>query len=197
MKEHPRHEVPVPALLAWKYPVTNADLRRWRPDVIGPDDHPARDVEVDEARAFAAWYAAHDGRSWRVPSEAEWEWLAAGPDRLTYPYGNEFDAARGNTVERRLGTTTPVDAHPSGASWCGAMDLAGNVEEWTSSSYAPYPGGEVVEDDLYRRVGAAYPIVRGGSFRLGGDLTRCARRHGPHYDPRARAIGFRLVCEAT
>ena len=74
------------------------------------------------------------------------------------------------------GTTTPVGAYPEGASWCGLMDLAGNVEEWTASRYAPYPGGHYIEDDLTDLVGRAYPILRGGSFRLGGDLARCARR---------------------
>jgi formylglycine-generating enzyme required for sulfatase activity len=203
MKEHPRHSVDVGAVTAWKHPVTNLEFREWiehtgrkAPESLAaylPDDHPVWGVTLDDARDFAAWRSARDGRAWRLPTEAEWEWMAAGPSGRRYPFGDDFVSALCNTVERGLGTTTPVDAHPGGASWCGVLDLGGNVEEWTSSRYAPYPGGALVEDDLSRRLGSDYPIVRGGSFALGGDLARSARRHGPLPGHRFRVIGFRLV----
>jgi formylglycine-generating enzyme required for sulfatase activity len=207
MKEFPQHPVDVPAFTARKYPVTNDEFREWLEHTGGPapesiverrpDDHPVWGVTLDEARAFAAWRAARDGRAWRLPTEAEWEWMAAGPEARRYPFGDLFDPARCNTTERGLGTTTAVDAHPGGVSWCGVMDLGGNVEEWTSSRYAPYPGGAFVDDELARQLGRDYPIVRGGSFALGGDLTRSARRHGPLPGPRFRVLGFRLVSDAA
>lgn len=205
MKEYPRHPVDIDAFTARKYPVTNREFRPWTretgheaPESVEqglPDDHPVWGVRLDEARGFAEWRSALDGRAWRLPTEAEWEWMAAGPEGRRYPFGDEFVATSCNSVERGIGTTTPVDAHPDGASWCGVMDLAGNVEEWTSSRYAPYPGGRFIEDDLTRLVGSEYPILRGGSFALGGDLTRSARRHGPYRGPRFRFVGFRLVSD--
>lgn len=207
MKEYPRHPVPVAPFTAWVYPVTNGEFIHFvresgcsMPESVRtgrPADHPVWGVSLADAEAFAAWRGALDGRRWRLPTEAEWEWLAAGPDHREHPFGDVFDATRCNTVEDGPGTTTAVDAYPQGASWCGAMDLAGNVEEWTSSRYAPYPGGQLIEDDLTRLVGLDYPILRGGSFALGGDLTRSSRRHGPHPGPRFRYIGFRLVADAV
>jgi formylglycine-generating enzyme required for sulfatase activity len=86
-----------------------------------------------------------------------------------------------------------VDRYPQGASAYGVFDLAGNVEEWTTSFYTPYPGGEFVADDISAQVGRQYRVLRGGSFALGGDLARCARRHGPHPQPAFRFRGFRVV----
>ena len=119
--------------------------------------------------------------------------MAAGPEARRYPFGDDFDPSLCNTVESGFGETTPIDAYPRGASWCGVRELAGNVEEWTSSQYEPYPGGICVDDDLREAVGSRYPILRGGSFALGGDLARSARRHGPHPVERFRVCGFRLV----
>ncbi len=199
LKEHPPHAVPVAAFTARKYPITNAEFRAWggaAPESLRaglPDDHPVWGVTLDEAQAFARWAATRDGRPWRLPTEAEWEWMAAGPEHRRYPWGDTFDARCCNTIEAGRGATSPVDAHPGGDSWCGVSDLGGNVEEWTSSRYAPYPGGRFVEDDLTALVGRDHPILRGGSFALGGDLARSARRHGPHPGPRFRYVGFRLV----
>jgi formylglycine-generating enzyme required for sulfatase activity len=73
--------------------------------------------------------------------------------------------------------------------------MAGNVEEWTSTDYHPYPNGSFVADDLAYGSRDGYKILRGGSFARSGDLARCARRHGPHPDPVFRYRGFRLVQE--
>jgi formylglycine-generating enzyme required for sulfatase activity len=203
MKEYPQHQVEIQPFVAWRYPVTNGQLRAYieecallPPESIReelPDDHPAWGVSISMAKGFARWRSTQDGRSWRLPSESEWEWMAAGPEGRRYPFGDYYDLSCLNTVERKIGCTTAVDAHPQGASWCGILDLAGNVEEWTDSYYAPYPGGFFVYDDLIRLVGENYPILRGGSFELGGDLARSARRHGPHPGHPFRITGFRLV----
>lgn len=203
LKEVPRHPVQMPEFHAMVYPVDNLGYAAYCADVqapppesleIGrPGDHPVWGVALDQAKAFARWFSAQDGRPWRLPSEAEWEWMARGPTGRIYPFGDRFDPACCNTLESGRGETTPVDAFADRPSWCGVVDLAGNVEEWTSSRYAPYPGGRFIADDLTRLVGPDYPILRGGSFLLGGDLCRGARRHGPHPGPQFRITGFRLV----
>lgn len=65
-----------------------------------------------------------------------------------------------------------------------------------SGNYEPYTGGEFIADDLTEKCGSAYPILRGGSFARGGDLSRCARRHGPYPSPEFRFTGFRLVLDS-
>jgi len=206
MKEHPRHTVSVPGFEAMVHPVDNALYAQFcaeahapRPESLqigGPGDHPVWGVALDQAEAFARWLSGRDAPAWRLPSETEWEWMARGPEGWTYPFGDRFDPACCNSVESGRGETTSVDAFADRPSWCGVVDLAGNVEEWTASRYAPYPGGRFIADDLTKLVGPSYPILRGGSFLLGGDLCRGARRHGPHPGPQFRIVGFRLVRDA-
>jgi len=201
MKEYPRHPVEVAPFSIGRYPVTNGEYRRFigerghqPPESLlrdDPADHPVWGVSHDEAVAYAAWFGARHGCEGRLPGEAEWEWAARGPSGREYPFGDQFDASRCNTLEAGIGRTTPVDRYPP--SEFGVFDLAGNVEEWTADVYAPYPGGRYIEDDLSLRLGRRYRVLRGGSFARGGDLARCARRHGPFPAPEFRFVGFRVV----
>jgi toxoflavin biosynthesis protein ToxD len=154
-------------------------------------NHPVAGVRVADADAYAVWLSRRTGHHWRLPTEAEWEFAAAGPAGLDYPWGDDFDPARANTRETGIHTTTPVGCFPSGRSVYGAYDMAGNVEEYVSDVYRPYPGGEVVEDDLLAAVGP-YRITRGGSFARYGDLARTRRRHGA-FPSVLYPVGFRLA----
>ncbi len=205
-KEFPKHKVQVAPFRISRFPVTNRDYGQFLrytplepPESIAaaePADHPVWGVEYEAAVMYAAWAGECLGRPCRLPSEFEWECAARGISRREYPYGQEFDPQKANTMEAGIGRTTPVDQYPRGVSEFGVFDMAGNVEEWTTSLYTPYGGGTFVEDDLSRLLGKRYRILRGGSFALGGDLTRCARRHGPHPGPLFRYRGFRLVADS-
>ncbi|MET3709952.1 formylglycine-generating enzyme required for sulfatase activity [Sphingomonas trueperi] len=203
MKEYPDHHVAVAGFALMRIPVTNGDyaafLAAWpRPAPMSilagaPDDHPVWGVSWEDANAYAAWRRCCDGLAWRLPGEAEWEYAAAGPNRRRYPYGDRFDRHRGNSVESGHGGTVPAGALASGASPWGVLDLAGQVEEWVSDRYAPYPGGTAVDDDLTALHRDGYRVLRGGCFALGGDLTRTRRRHGPYVGDRFMVTGFRLA----
>lgn len=210
MKEVPAHPVQVAPFRLARFPIRNDEYRQFlaasgatglpwsQPESLArhlPDDHPVWGVSLAEVHAYLAWRGARDGLAWRLPSEAEWEWAAAGPAGRRYPYGEQFDATRCNTIEAGRASTSAVDAHPGGASDFGVEDLAGNVEEWTASPYQPYPGAPAVHDDLMRLLGPGYPVLRGGSFGLGGDLARTRRRHGRHPAARFRITGFRLALD--
>jgi formylglycine-generating enzyme required for sulfatase activity len=84
------------------------------------------------------WFGARDyceARDARLPSEREWEYSARGPDSLSFPWGNVFE-------QSRIASTTlrqDVESMSNGASWIGALRLAGNAAEWTISLFAPYP----------------------------------------------------------
>jgi formylglycine-generating enzyme required for sulfatase activity len=101
----------------------------WYP-LPGEGNRPLENVKWLGASDFCTW------RKSRLPSEAEWEYAARGPDNLLYPWGNEF--IRDNIVrfERR---NPEVGSKPQGASWVGALDLSGSMFEWTNSLYWPYP----------------------------------------------------------
>ncbi len=205
-KECPAHEVRVAAFRIALYPVTNAEYRRfleetgatwlptsWRFGGYPPQfaNHPVWTVPPQAADGYAAWLAGRTGRAFRLPTEAEWEYAASGGDGREFPWGERFGPDRANTVEHGPLTTTPIGVYPAGRSPFGVHDMAGNVEEYVADDYAPYPGGDRIDDDLARSLGG-YRIARGGSFTRFGDLCRCARRHG-WYQRDIYAMGFRLA----
>ncbi len=149
-------------------------------------NQPRESVTWFEATAYCSTRGAH------LPSEVEWEYAARGPDNLIYPWGNTFDGSRLNYCDTNCqtpgfdpdhddgyATTAPVGSYPAGASWVGALDMAGNVWEWVSTSLQPYPyrpddGREVNPDDL----GPSSTIMLRGGGRLDPDyVVRSANRN--------------------
>ncbi len=192
--EKPAHELNLAAFYIGKYPVTNADYQRYMDDLgrvfhipAGKEQHPVVSVAWREAVAYAGWAGL------RLLSEAEWEkaatWQPASADRgtgffrrqpqpgrkLKYPWGDTFDAGKCNVSESKRGGTTPVGAYsPQGDSPYGAADMSGNVWEWTSSLYKPYPyaaaDGREDPGDTDSRV------IRGGAFYDSSTAARGAYR---------------------
>jgi formylglycine-generating enzyme required for sulfatase activity len=204
--EQPQHTLYLPDYYLAKTPVTNAQYAAFvqattyhrQPEgweagkpPSGKEDHPVVNVSWHDAVAYCNWLAKVTGRPYRLPSEAEWEKGARGTDGRIYPWGNEWDAKRCNTVESDKWGTTPVGAYPQGASPYGLLDMAGNVWEWTRSVFKSYPydpddGREDLEAEGAR-------VLRGGSWRLNPDRARCVGRTG--YSPLHSDyyLGFRLV----
>lgn len=206
-KECPRHSVSLAPFRMARYPVTNGEYRDFLLDsgygeIPGSWDfrrypqeranHPVYTVSPAAADAYAAWLAARTGRAFRLPTEAEWEWAAGGGDGREFPWTGPFDAWLANTAESGLFCTTPVGVFAGGASPFGLADMAGNVEEYVSDHYRPYPDGDFVRDDLVE-IHGDYRVARGGSFARFRDLARVRRRHG--HNPRSvtYAMGFRLA----
>ncbi len=104
----------------------------WRADP-GFGDHPV--VEVSWQGAVT--YCHSLGK--RLPTEAEWEKAARGTDSRRYPWGNAEPGTRHARFAGRSSETVPVGSHPEGASPYGVFDMAGNVWQWVSSAYRPYP----------------------------------------------------------
>lgn len=206
-KECPEHSVKLNRFALAKYPVTNAEylefLRAtasseipssWRfskyPSNRG--NHPVYSISPTGAEAYIAWLSEITDRQFRLPTEAEWEYAASGPDHLEFPWGNTFKVDYANTAETGLFSTTPVGCFPDGMSPFGAHDMAGNVEELVSDIYVAYPGGTEINDDLALAFSDGYHVARGGSFTRFRDLTRTRRRHGA-FPREIYVIGFRLA----
>ncbi|MEO8354457.1 MAG: SUMF1/EgtB/PvdO family nonheme iron enzyme [Chloroflexota bacterium] len=154
-----------------------------------------------EARAYCAWLSEGTGKQYRLPSEAEWEAAARGlPEKplfgkmtaRRYPWGDDWDKEKANSIEGRVMKPSPVGAYTAAGAVgpFGAEDQSGNVYDWTSSLYLPYPydeGKSEVNDS------AAERVARGGSWYDDRGFVRCANRNRFMPDFFLDVIGFRLV----
>jgi formylglycine-generating enzyme required for sulfatase activity len=152
---------------------------------------PVTGITWFEASAFAAWLSAVCGKNYRLPDETEWEAAARGPERRIYPWGNEWDGDKANTIEGRVMKTTPVGAFAAsgGIGPFGAEDQAGNVFEWTRSVYKPYP--TQLYDDAERE-STEERILRGGYYYQNLWSARGANRSGLDPGLFSDFVGFRL-----
>jgi formylglycine-generating enzyme required for sulfatase activity len=152
-------------------------------------DHPVVEVSWYGAQAYAAWVGG------RLPWEAEWEYAARGPEGHVYPWG---DAAPTCDLAQFSGCpedTIPVGSLPAGASWCGALDMVGNVWEWTGSLYKEYPyDPRDGREDL--NAGGRRVLHGGAYYNLTWGL-RCAYRSALNPDYQSGGSGFRVAVPAA
>jgi formylglycine-generating enzyme required for sulfatase activity len=147
-------------------------------------ENPIACVTWYEAEAYARW------RGGRLPSEAEWEFAARGPQSLMYPWGQEFDSSRCNVLDNQ--GLQPVGSYPTGASWVGALDMAGNVMEWVQDWLGPY-SSNTAENPIGPASGKV-KVEKGGWWGGPPSAARAAYRHfedPPEYGD--FHIGFRIV----
>lgn len=199
--EHPRQTMDLPPFRIDRTEVTEAAYRtfvrevgypppsHWRGDPPEPEhpEWPVVNVNWMDAQNYCHWRGA------RLPSEFEWEKAARGSDGRAYPWGGEFDPDRANTGH--LGEIVAAGHFTESASPYGALDMAGNVWEWTSSWYRPYPGNDTPSEFYGRR----FKVLRGGGGGAGGhyQLERLTTRSSYRFflDPRAKVedAGFRCM----
>jgi serine/threonine-protein kinase len=198
--ERPRHQITLPAFWLDKTPVTNAQFARfiqatgytaegdWQNYDADKDTHPVVAVTWADAQAYCRWAQK------RLPTEAEWEYAARGTDGRKYPWGNTWDKSRANSNESGHKNATPVGAYPTGASPFGLLDMAGNVREWTSTLYKPFP---YVATDGREDPNASGPrVIRGGSWSNYPGFLRSAYRYWGAPTNRNNIVGFRCAQDA-
>lgn len=154
-----------------------------------------------EACAYCVWLSESTGKEYRLPNEAEWESAACGvpnsllPDKIVahkYPWGNDWNKEKANTIEGRVFRPSPVGAYSAAGaiSFFGAEDQAGNVWEWTSSLHVPYPYNSTkseTKNSIEERV------LRGGSWYYGRSNACCTRRYRFVPDLFDGFSGFRIA----
>lgn len=181
---HPAPDVDPETWAAYKLNHSYEETRRFawingRPPA-GREDHPVVLVSYADALAYADWLSGLTGRTWRLPSEAEWEKAARGTDGRRFPWGNFWNPTVLNSNDQGPFDTLPVGSFPKGASPFGLLDPAGQVFEWTGSSAGPG-----------RRV------VKGGSWDdKGCGICRPAARHGRPEGIKHILIGFRVASDS-
>ena len=199
------HKMQIQAFYMDKYPVTNAEfkkfldashyhpqddlnfLRDWKsgtyPD--GCANKPVTWISLEDARAYAKWAGK------RLPHEWEWQYAAQGTDGRVYPWGGTWqtDAVPVPSHERILNEADSVDAHPSGASPFGVMDMVGNVWQWTDEYTDEHTRAGVLRGGShYRPIGSMWYFPQAYRNDEHGKLPLMS----PSYD-RSGTLGFRCV----
>ncbi len=206
--ELPQHKITLPEYQIARVPVTNEQWGQflqgsgyqwatrdelWKDGLPrGKEKHPVVYVTWHDAIAFCGWAGV------RLPTEAEWEKAARGPDGRLFPWGNEDPTKELCNFNQNVKDTTPVGQYPKGKSPYGCLDMAGNVWEWCSSAWGtngdkpdfgyPYKVGDGREDltrtDVLR-------IFRGGYWSNNPSYVRCAFRNRLNYY--YYNVGFRVA----
>jgi formylglycine-generating enzyme required for sulfatase activity len=165
---------------------------------LGGANHPVVCVTWEQASVYCEWVGG------RLPTEAEWEYAARGPEERRYPWGNAFDGSKLNycDVNCVLGKrdeqfddgyarSAPVGSYPEGESWVGAMDMAGNVWELVSDWNGAYPDEPQVNPK--GPTTGVRRVARGGSWHTSPDHTRSAIRTNLGIDEFYDHVGFRCA----
>jgi formylglycine-generating enzyme required for sulfatase activity len=197
--EMPRHLVDLRAFRIARTAVTNAQYAlfvqatdyppppHWLQGACPPDklDHPVVHVGWYDALAFCRWAGV------RLPTEVEWECAARGADGRLWPWGSHPPLPHTCNCGLAVADTTPVERYTYSAGPFGALDMAGNVSEWTSSRYAPYPyrAGDGREETS----SPGLRVARGGSFAGTPAEVRCAHRSAIHPAYGYDDVGFRVA----
>jgi ergothioneine biosynthesis protein EgtB len=155
-------------------------------------NEPVYHVSFFEASAFAKWAGK------RLPTEGEWEKAAcldaSNGERKGFPWGNEApDEPKANLLENSLWSPAPIGSFPEGANSHGCHQMIGDVWEWTTSDYVPYPGFKSEFDEYNDKWFVNQKVLRGGSFATPRQHIRSTYRNFFHAHERWMVSGFRCA----
>ena len=197
--EYPQHTVTLDAFWIMQTEVTNAMYSacvqagacsapsddEW--EISSNAQRPVANVDWIQAFEYAMWAGGN------LPTEAQWEKACRGTDAFTYPWGDRPPNPGLAHFDVRIGQTKPVGSIPVGASPFGALDMAGNVWEWTADWYGgTYYGASPAENPVGPSSGQGR-VLRGGSFSNNASYVRCAARNWETSSTSGARFGFRVA----
>ncbi len=177
----------------------------WKGDVppANTEEMPVTGVNYRDAVDYCTWLTERrrDEFSYRLPTEAEWEFAARGADAgqpgkplNLYPWGDTWQPGNANTIEARLENTQNVTANPQGASPFKVLNLAGNVYEWTATDFTHYLGSDQ-ETPREKGYQGTYQVVRGGAFTYPKEYAMTTTRVWAKPTDKGPKLGFRCAAE--
>ena len=173
----------------WDACVSEGGCRDYRPSDDGSerDNRPVAYVSWYDAEAYVHWLSNQTGKTYRLPTEAEWEYGARADSSTAYWFGDRFDPGVVASGPHSL----RVGSRPSNG-W-GLFDLTGNVSEWTADCYVERPDAPVLARRPIEPADCSQRAVRGGSWNHGPDRLRSASRDGGDPNSRSAEIGLRVA----
>ncbi|MGK7910246.1 MAG: SUMF1/EgtB/PvdO family nonheme iron enzyme [Synechococcus sp.] len=203
--ERPQHEVKVSPFAIASYPVTQSQWRmvaRWprvnhdlslSPSGFNGDNRPVESVTFEQAQEFCDRLTQYSGWSFRLPSEAEWEYACRSGTKTPYHFGDDISPETANTLDTH-NQTTDVGNYP--ANGYGLYDMHGNVWEWcTDYWHNSYDGAPDTSKPWVEGEFDDTRVLRGGSWDSEPSICRSSYRIGCKYDGCDYFIGFRVVCD--
>lgn len=202
--EKPQHRIKIDDYWIGTYPVTNTQYAQFiqatnhplpvhwptNQPPSGLENHPVVNISYFDALVYCEWLSGYTNAIFRLPTEQEWEKAARGTTTFRYVWGNEWHSEYCNTRESGHMSTTPVDTFTEhNRSQYGAVDLLGNVWEWTDNWYRPYPGSPHPSS----KYGEKYRIVRAGAWSTPKNTARISARGRAEPDSMRSRLGFRLT----
>jgi len=204
-EEQPVHGVDILQPLALSvHEITNADwdacLReggcRFSPDREGEEDnYPVSNLSWDDAREYVAWLSDKTGESYRLPSEAEWEYAARAGTETRYWWGDDPQGGQANCEGCAGGADGELPVGSFEPNPFGLYDVHGNVWEWTADCWNDDYEGAPTDGEPWTQGDCIARVLRGGAWRLDSEYMRAARRY--HYDRDVRYYlhGLRVARE--
>ncbi len=172
-------------IVTQRNPVEDAGWGRGRRPVIN--------VSWSDASAYAAWLSAQTGKTYRLPTEAEWEYAArAGTDTPWFWSGGAQKIAEYAWYVGNSDSQTHIVGQKQPNAF-GLYDMAGNVWEWVLDTWHENYQAAPIDGSAWEDGNSEYRVVRGGSWYDHSVDVRCAFRNWNHPDDRDDSIGFRLV----
>jgi formylglycine-generating enzyme required for sulfatase activity len=148
--------------------------------------HPVLMVSWNDAQTYVRWLSERGGRTYRLPSEAEWEFAARGGAATAYWWGDRYDPS-----QVALGRTSDAGAHA--ANPFGLFDVTGNVAEWVEDCYVNGYAEIPADGRAMQQGNCAQRVVRGGSWRDNAQGLRLANRSRIARGTRDAGVGFRVA----
>ncbi len=204
--ERPRHTVSVPAFAISKHEITFAEYARFAkakkrslPDnlYLDQETHPVIFTSWDDAHYYSQWLSRETGKTYRLPTEAEWEYAASGGSDTPYWWGFEFK----QKMAHCFGCGTEFDPRKPtriarfSANSFGLYDTAGNVAEWVQDCYHTSYKNAPVDGSKWEGGECSYRIARGGSYDSPPKSLRHAKRSKLKAMNTYSSVGIRLVRE--
>ena len=168
----------------------------------GRGSRPVINVSWDDAVAYAKWLSRQTGKTYRLPSEAEWEYAARAGSETKYPWGNKASHEQANYGKDECcdglakGKDRWVYTSPTGSfavNGFGLSDMQGNVWEWTQDCWNGNYGGAPSDGSAWLTGGCEFRVLRGGSWGDNPMNFRSAIRYRGSANDRYGGLGFRLV----